>query len=196
MPQLDDLRLERFCQHYVATGNALRAALNAGYAASTASGNTTRMLERPEVVGRVAELQEEACAQIGITGEMLKREMAAIAFGGVHEWLIEVDGQLEADFTGATPERLRWLKKVKITERYVPRKDEEPERIVTTELEGWDKLKAIELLGRDLGVFDQRVRHSGPDGEALDLKTLPDELVKALLIHADPEAAAALGDSD
>jgi hypothetical protein len=154
------------------------------------------MLERPEVADRIAELQEEACEQIGITGEMLKREMAAIAFGGVHEWLIEVDGQLEVDFTGATPERLRWLKKVKITERYVPRKDEEPERIVTTELEGWDKLKAIELLGRDLGVFDTRIRHTDADGNNLDWSKVSDEDFKVIAKYADPETAAAIGDSD
>jgi hypothetical protein len=37
-----------------------------------------------------------------------------------------------------------------------------------------------------------------PDAKALevDLSVLPDDLVKKVLIHADPEAAAALGNSD
>ena len=70
MPALTNPRWERFCHEYIARpDNATEAYKAAGYAAqgNGAEVNACRLLQRPEVVARIRELQAGAAAQAQVT---------------------------------------------------------------------------------------------------------------------------------
>lgn len=57
------LKYEQFCQSYLETGNAAAAAREAGYAEDYAAQQGHRLLRRPAVAARLAELRAEIAAR-------------------------------------------------------------------------------------------------------------------------------------
>lgn len=72
---------ERFAQEYVACGCVgAVAARAAGYAPGSASQTASALLAIPKIAARVAELQAETSARLGVTRDRLISELAAVAF--------------------------------------------------------------------------------------------------------------------
>ena len=78
-------RQERFCQEYVASGNAGESARKAGYIHSEgkprAYMNTwaCRLKKMPKVAARIEELEKEAAIRLGITHEYVLQNLKDIA---------------------------------------------------------------------------------------------------------------------
>ena len=70
---------ERFCQEYVRLNNGTQAAINAGYAKSGARTEASRMLAKPNIAARVAELQAEIKARTMLDVERRMEILAKIA---------------------------------------------------------------------------------------------------------------------
>lgn len=144
---------ERFCQEYIIDLNATQAALRAGYSKNTAQEQSSRLLSNVMVQERVQELNKSRSEATGITQKRVLEEYAKIAFFDIRE-IYDVDGgltnvkQLDDSSAGA-------IASIKSSEEWG--EDDEGNRAITgalKEVKVFDKLRALEALGKHLGVFD------------------------------------------
>ncbi len=71
-------RHERFCQLFVVYGNAAEAAYKAGYAFAGSANQGYRLLKRPEIQARIAELHRALATHFSLDAEVLLGKLEAV----------------------------------------------------------------------------------------------------------------------
>jgi phage terminase small subunit len=148
-------RQERFVQEYLIDLNATQAAIRAGYSAKTANAQAGRLLVNVSVHNAIRDAQKERSDRTQITAERVIQELARIAFVNprkIFKW--GPNGVTLLDSDSLTEDEAAAVAEVSET---------------TTESGGsikaklHDKNKALELLGKHLGIFTDKlqVQHSG-----------------------------------
>ena len=169
----------RFVQEYLIDLNATQAAIRAGYSVKTADVQGPRLLGNVGIAAAIAEGQQKLSEKTGITQERVLEELAIIAFSDIRHYLdIDQDtgGIRPKSFDEATmPEKAsRALEMVK-EDRMIREDAKGNDSIINSKVtfKMYDKLKALDLLGKHLGMFKERVEHSGsgPDN-ALIVKVI------------------------
>lgn len=123
---------ERFCQEYVIDYNGTRAAMRAGYSERNAATQAGRLLKKAEVLARVRELQHEQLERLSISADYVI---------------------------------LRLLETLERCMQAVPVMIWDPERGCKVEsgeytFDSKGALRALELIGKYLGMFEDRVNVS------------------------------------
>jgi len=156
---------KRFCEEYLIDLNATQAAIRAGYSKRTAYSIGQENLKKPEIQARIQELQRNLSKRNQITQDMIIKELALIAFSDIKD-LITIEENtgviIPKSFNEMPKEASRVIKRIK--EDRAIKEDASGTQVtvydkVTFELH--DKLKALELLGKHLGMFVERVEHTG-----------------------------------
>lgn len=132
---------EKFCQEYMIDLNATKAAIRAGYSPKTAREQAARLLSKVNIQGRIEQLQAEQSRRTGISADRVLRELAKVAFANAGD-IIDADATLKED---ASPDDLAAVQSVRVK---VFGQDG-----VEREIKLADKLKALDLLGRHIGLF-------------------------------------------
>lgn len=127
------------------------------------SAKASALFATPKMRALVARLREESLRRCQVPVDAVTKELAAVAFSSLPDLLQQdEDGMIGlkplALLTG--PQR-RALKKVKVRRRVYTTPDGS-ESIQEIEIELHGKLEALELLGRSLGMFVQRVTLDAP----------------------------------
>lgn len=136
---------ECFCQEYLIDLNATQAYIRAGYSPKTAHHCATRLLAKSGVRARIAELMAERSRRTGVSQERVVRELARIAF---------VDPTRIIDFghadvlDDASEDDRAVLSSVKV---------KSGEAFTEREVRLYDKVRALELLGKHLGMFTDKM---------------------------------------
>lgn len=137
-----NLRQEKFVQEYLVDGNGTAAAIRAGYAPKTAAWTACKLLKDKKIKAAIALGQRQLAAKIQITAERVIEELAAIGFADLGQ--LYKDGNLLP--ISELPEQIRRaLAAVKVGQEGV------------VEYRLWDKVAALEKLGKHLGLFGQKV---------------------------------------
>lgn len=148
-----------FATEYVVDYNATQAAIRAGYSEKTAYSQGQRLLSNVEIQVAIKDLEAAAAARSAITKDKVIRELARVAFFDPRK-LYHDDGKpvgldsLDADTAAA-------LASVDMFEEY---DYEDGNRVLvgyTKKYKVADKLRALELLGKHLGMFTDKVRVEG-----------------------------------
>ena len=139
----------RFCEEYLIDLNATQAAIRAGYSPDTAGAIGAENLKKPQIQKAIARAMADRSRRTGVNAERVVMELAKIAFVNAAD-VITNDATLKSD---ATPEDLAAVQSVKVKSF--------GEDGVEREIKLADKIKALELLGRHLGMFDDRLRLDG-----------------------------------
>jgi phage terminase small subunit len=147
---------KRFCEEYIVDLNATQAAIRAGYSEKTARQTASEYLAKPNIQEYVSQLQKELSERTGIRAEDVIKELAKIGFSDIRHYYDGDDSQkditqLDNKFTAA-------ISSLKVTENYY--KDG---KTVTKEFKLHDKVRALEDLGKHLGVFEKDNRQKQPD---------------------------------
>lgn len=151
MPKLTP-KQQRFVEEYLVDLNATQAAIRAGYSPSTAkeigAQNLTKLNVRTYIDAELAERSRRT----GINQDRVIRELARIAFVNAPD---VIDPQTATVKSGATEDDTAAIASVKV-------KKVNGEQFDSTEREikFADKLKALELLGKHLGMFKDKVEVS------------------------------------
>ncbi len=142
-----------FARQYLLDLNATQAAIRAGYSAKTAQEQASRLLSNVMVRRLVEDLQKARSESTGVTADRVISELARIAFGNqraVMRW-------------GAGGVTLR--ESSELTDDEAALVSEVAETVSAAgnglKLKTHDKVKALELLGKHLGMFVDKVEHSG-----------------------------------
>lgn len=139
----------RFCEEYLIDLNATQAAIRAGYSPDTAGAIGAENLKKPQIQKAIAKAMADRSRRTGVNAERVVMELAKIAFVNAAD-VIADDATLKSN---ATPEDLAAVQSVKVKSF--------GEDGVEREIKLADKIKALELLGRHLGMFDDRLRLDG-----------------------------------
>ena len=160
MPKLPNPKRERFCQEYIIDLNATKAAERSKYSKRTANEQGARLLANVSVQNRIAELKEERAMRTQVTQDRIGEELKLLAFSDFRDYG-EVVGELGIDrlklktFDQIGEGKTRAIQS--ITERI-------SEKNVQLSFKLHGKLPAIELLGRHIGMFVERMALTGEDG--------------------------------
>lgn len=136
-----------FCEEYLIDLNATQAAIRAGYSPDTAGAIGAENLTKPEIQRAVAQAMAERSRRTGVNAERVVLELAKVAFVNVGNVIDATDATLKED---AAPEDLAAIQSIKVKDM--------GEMGIEREIRMADKLKALELLGRHLGMFNDKMR--------------------------------------
>lgn len=164
MPILSDPAYEKFAQGLVAGKTAIKAFTDAGFAHNY--GNCIRLKQHPDVKARVAEILGRAANRAEITIADVVTELAKIGFVDIRGMFTD-DGSIKRvedidDDTAAA------ISSIEVITRRVPGGDaDEVEQVAKFKL--YDKRAALVDIGKHLGMFVERVEHTGKDGGAIEI---------------------------
>ncbi len=146
---------KRFCDEYLIDLNATRA-YKVAYPRckkdETANAASSRMLRNVKVQEYISEKQKEIEKRTEVTQDMVIKELAKIAFLDIRKLYTE-NGQLKnvADIDSDTAGAISSLETLEEYEGY----GDDREKIGDTQkVRLLDKTKALELLGKHLGMFN------------------------------------------
>jgi phage terminase small subunit len=148
-----------FVEQYLISGNATEAAINAGYSAKSAASQASQLMSNPKVAVAVQQALEARAERTGITADMVLAELARIAFSDLRDVATWGEDTLALiDSSELTEDAARSLREVVAT-------TSQTEHGTTNRLhvKQHDKMKALELLGKHLGMFREKldVHHTG-----------------------------------
>ena len=152
MPELTQ-KQQRFCEEYLIDCNATQAAIRAGYSPATARAIGAENLTKPDIKRRIAEARTEIRVNNKKLADQVMRELARLAFEGLSCFIrIDADGTPRIDLGACSASDIDRLAEVVIETRECRRSGE---RIVKARLKLHSRLRALDLLARILGFFDQ-----------------------------------------
>ena len=158
MAKLTD-KQQRFVDEYLIDLNATQAAIRAGYSAKTADQQGSRMLANVKVKQAVAEKQAQRSKRTGVNQDRVVLELAKVAFAKMTD-IVDSKGRIKED---ASPDDLACIESIKYKES-----DNEYGGSVEREVKIASKLKALELLGKHLGMWSDKFNVTVEKSEKLD----------------------------
>lgn len=152
---------KRFVEEYLIDLNATQAAIRAGYSPDTAKSIGSENLTKPDIQARIAKAMAERSKRTGVNADRVVAELAKIAFVNASDVIDADTATLKSD---AAPEDTAAIQSVKVKTF--------GEDGLEREIKMADKLKALELLGKHLGMFKDKVELSGINKEKNKLDDL------------------------
>lgn len=158
-----------FVEEYLIDLNATQAAIRAGYSPETANEQGSRMLANVSIRNEIDKRMAERSRRTGINQDRILMELAKIALVNPEKVVNFDEATIRED---AQPEDLAAIASVKV--KRFPTKDGEG---IEREIKFYDKTKALDLAGRHLGMFKDKVEISG----SLEIeKTKLDDLIQQM----------------
>lgn len=127
---------QRFVEEYLIDLNATQAAIRAGYSERTAHSIGHENLNKPEIRARIEEMQVERSEKVNISAQ----------------WVLE---------------RLVEVTQMSMQAKPVEKWDYDERKLIETGEYVYDSQganKALELIGKHLGMFKDKIEHSGSLG--------------------------------
>ncbi len=147
------MKQKRFAEEYLIDLNAAQAAIRAGYSAKTAKEIGYELLTKPHIRARVDAAIAERSRRTGVNQDRVIRELARVAFVNAYD-VVNLD--LATVKAGAAEDDTAAISSVKAKTIPTPEGDG-----VEREIRFADKIKALELLGRHLGMFNDKLDLTG-----------------------------------
>ena len=179
----------KFCDEYLIDLNATQAAIRAGYTEKYANTNASKLLQNTTISQYIGERQKELSRKTEITQERVIRELALIAFSNTADYAHVVEKKMKAEVGGilvdilnedGKPATYRTVEPV-LTEELT----EEQKRALAVIKKGRDGLRALELLGKHLGMFTDKIEANINDSVKNELA----ELLAQRKARGEPDAA-------
>lgn len=142
-----------FCEEYQIDLNATQAAIRAGYSPESAGSIGFELLKKPEIRARIDKAMAERSKRTGINADRVLQELGKIAFVNAAD-VIDMNNATIKD--GADRDDTAAIASVKV--KVISGVNGEG---VEREIRLADKLKALELCGRHLGMFNDKLDVTG-----------------------------------
>lgn len=156
---------KKFVEEYLIDLNATQAAIRAGYSPNTAQEQSSRLLSNVMVKNEIDKAMAERSRRTGINQDRVLRELAKIAFVNPNDVINFRDATVKM----TSEENLAAIASIKV--KKIPGEyGDATER----EVKLYDKLRALDLLGRHLGMFKDKIEINGDMGVRI-VDDIPDE---------------------
>ncbi len=142
---------KRFVEEYLIDLNATQAAIRAGYSPDTAYEIGRQNLKKLDISRAISKRIAEQSKRTGITQDRVLQELAKVAFVNITD-VVDKDGRIRAD---AKPDDTAAIEYI-----HTKMSDSVQGQSVEREVKTASKLKALELLGKHLGMFNDKLHLS------------------------------------
>jgi len=148
-----------FIYYFCSNGNnGTEAATSAGYSPRTAKVQASRMLANPRIKAEVDRVMGKALAKAEVTVDRVLNELANIAFSDVGE-AFAPNGDLKP--IHEMPETIRRaLSGIDVDQLFEGRGEDREHIGYTKKVRLWEKTKALELLGKHLKMWTDKIEVS------------------------------------
>ena len=160
----------RFVDEYLVDFNATQAAIRAGYKAKTAHVIGAENLRKPKIAEEIARRQKDLQRRTEVTQERVVKELARVAFADATDY-VQVETRIINRGEVKVPIELAVHKEtaeLSADQRAAIASIKQGANGVEIKLH--DKIKALELLGRHIGMFNDKLSLSGADGGPLTFR--------------------------
>lgn len=155
---------KRFVEEYLIDLNATQAAIRAGYSTKNADKIGHELLGKTRVSEAIKTAMAERSRRTGVNQDRILMELAKIALLNPANVVNFDEATVRED---ALPEDLAAIASVKV--KRFPTKDGEG---IEREIKFYDKTKALDLAGRHLGMFKDKIEVSGLQEEKTKLDNI------------------------
>jgi phage terminase small subunit len=147
-------RQRKFADEYLITNSGTKSAIAAGYSPRTAKVKASQLLVDEEIEAYIIEKRKDVAKKHGVTLDRVIEEYSKIAFFDIRE-IYDTDGglisvkQLDDNSAGA-------IASVKSLEEWG--EDDNGDRTIigtSREVKVFDKIRALQDLGKHLGIFEK-----------------------------------------
>ena len=161
----------RFVDEYMVDFNATQAAIRAGYKAKTAHVIGAENLRKPKIAEEIARRQKDLQRRTEVTQERVVMELARIAFANIADYIhVETQTRTKDDGTEVTYQTVMFNETQELSADQRAALAVVKQSVNGFELKLHDKIKALELLGRHIGMFNDKLSLSGTDGGPLTFR--------------------------
>ncbi|SMG51466.1 terminase small subunit [Dethiosulfovibrio salsuginis] len=167
-----------FVEEYLVDLNATAAAKRAGYSVKTADRIGAELLGKTWVAAEIQKALKSRARRVEVTQDQVVIELAKIAFGSTRDMMEWGPGGVRLrPSSELTPDQAAMVAEVSETTS---------QNGGSLRLKVHDKVRALELLGKHLGMFVERKEITGRDGgpiehnQKIDLSILSDEELNIL----------------
>ena len=160
----------RFVDEYLVDFNGTQAAIRAGYSEKTAAATAARLLRNVNIQNEISRRQKDLQKRTEVTQERVVMELARVAFADATDF-VQVEtriinrGDIEVPIELAVHKETAELS---ADQRAAIASIKQGANGVEIKLH--DKIKALELLGRHIGMFNDKLSLSGADGGPLTFR--------------------------
>lgn len=158
---------KRFVEEYLIDLNATQAAIRAGYSPDSAKQIGSENLSKPSIRARIDQALAERSKRTGINADRVVRELARIGLVNPANVINFDEATVKDD---ATEDDLAAISSVKV--KVIPGEDGD---IVEREVRMYDKNRALELLGKHLGIFKDKLEING----SMDVVQIIDDIPRS-----------------
>lgn len=174
MPELANAKHECFCQEYLIDLNGTQAAKRAKYSARTAGEQACRLLTDVRIQARIAELKAIRNERTRVTQDRVVKELAMLGFSDLANYITidPLTGAIQAKgFEDMPPGESRALKAIK--EDRAIKEDADGKGVTVYDKVSFtmhDKIRALEILARHLGMLVERHEMMGDGGGPIKIE--------------------------
>ena len=159
-------RHDRLCREYIKDLNGTRAAIAAGYAKKSAKVTASQLLTNPNVQALLAKLTKKHADKLDLSTEKVLSGLSSMGLSNMLDYIKTTeDGGAYVDLSNLTQEQAAAIQEVTVDE-YTEGRGKAARRVKRTKFKLADKIRALELLGKYLKLFTERVEVTGLAGLA------------------------------
>jgi len=165
---------ERFCQEYLIDLNQTEAAKRAKYSAHTAAQQASRLYSNVKIQQRIIELKAERAERTRVTQDRVVKELAMLGFSDLQHYITidKLTGAIQAKgFEDMLPGESRALRSIK--EDRAIKEDADGKGVTVYDKVSFtmhDKIRALEILAKHLGMLVERHEVTGEDGGPVQIE--------------------------
>lgn len=145
-------RQQRFCEEYIIDLNASQAAIRAGYSEDTARSIASELLTKPDIQLCISELKQAISNKNEGLAQAVIDELKLLGFSNIQDFLAE-ENEIK-DLSKVPRSHAACVESVKKTITEFQGSAESSGTKTSVQIKMYDKISALEKLGRHLGIFE------------------------------------------
>lgn len=149
-----NLREDRFCHEFIIDLNGTKAAIRAKYSEKTARIKASQLLAKANVRAKIRELMKKREKRTEITQDKVLRELACLGFSNIKDYIAK-DASGEGFIVFKNMDKISKKKARAIESIKVCLKEGK------IEFKLHSKTRSLDMIGKHLGMFIEKVEHSG-----------------------------------
>lgn len=159
-----------FCEEYLIDLNATQAAIRAGYSVDSAKEIGCENLTKPNIQILISELKAVRSKRCEISQDNVLKELAKIGFADIRDFY-NSNGQLKLP-SDLSDQAAASLSGIDIDEifGFNPESEQKEKIGETKKIKLHNKITALDLLGRHLGIFEKDNKQRSSEGLKLIIK--------------------------
>ena len=169
---------QAFVTEYLIDEDVQQAALRAGFYTNELEGTTgSQLMDDPDVARAIAIALAQRKTRVAMTQATVLHEMSLLAASSIDHYAVDDEGNVALTALAPTG-AMRAIQSVKrkIITKYDP-STKVTTKEVNVEIKLWDKPTPLKIMGKQIGLFPDKVEHSGPGGGPIETVTRVERVV-------------------